>query len=102
MSELIDYGLRIERGEIKDAGFHLTLYTAPPESDPWKFATWKLANPALGDFRSLEDVKRLALLGATHARFGDELPQLHSQSARGRERAVPEHDAVGSKQRQRV
>ena len=63
MSELIDYGLRIERGEIKDAGFHLTLYTAPPEADPWKYATWKLANPALGDFRSLEDVKRLALLG---------------------------------------
>jgi phage terminase large subunit-like protein len=63
MSELIDYGLRVERGEIKDAGFHLTLYTAPPESDPWKLATWKLANPALGDFRSLEDVKRLALLG---------------------------------------
>ena len=31
MSELVDYGLRIERGEIKDAGFHLTLYTAPPE-----------------------------------------------------------------------
>ena len=63
MSELIDYGLRIERGEIKDAGFHLTLYTAPPEADPWKLATWKLANPALGDFRSLEDVQRLALLG---------------------------------------
>ena len=36
MSELIDYGLRIERGEIKDPGFHLTLYSAPPESDPWK------------------------------------------------------------------
>ena len=63
MSELIDYGLRIQRGEIADPGFHLTLYTAPPESDPWKFATWKLANPALGDFRSLEDVKRLALQG---------------------------------------
>ena len=61
MSELVDYGLRIERGEIKDPGFHLTLYTAPPEADPWKYATWKLANPALGDFRSLEDVKRLAL-----------------------------------------
>jgi phage terminase large subunit-like protein len=61
MSELIDYGLRIERGEIKDAGFHLTLYTAPPESDPWSPTTWKLANPALGDFRSLADVKRLAL-----------------------------------------
>jgi phage terminase large subunit-like protein len=61
MSELIDYGLRIERGEITDPGFHLTLFTAPPEADPWRFATWKMANPALGDFRSLEDVKRLAL-----------------------------------------
>jgi phage terminase large subunit-like protein len=61
MSELVDYGLRIERGEITDPGFHLTLYTAPPEADPWKLATWKKANPALGDFRSLEDVKRLAL-----------------------------------------
>jgi phage terminase large subunit-like protein len=61
MSELIDYGLRLHRGEIVDHSFHLTLYTAPPEPDPWKLATWKLANPALGDFRSLEDVKRLAL-----------------------------------------
>ena len=61
MSELIDYGLRIQRGEIADPGFHLTLYTAPPEADPWKPATWKLANPALGDFRSLPDVKRLSL-----------------------------------------
>jgi phage terminase large subunit-like protein len=61
MSELIDYGLRIERGEITDPGFHLTFCTAPPEADPWKLATWKLANPALGDFRSLEDVRQLAL-----------------------------------------
>jgi phage terminase large subunit-like protein len=61
MSELIEYGLRCQRGEIVDPGFHLTFYTAPPEADPWKFETWKLANPALGDFRSLEDVKRLAL-----------------------------------------
>jgi phage terminase large subunit-like protein len=61
MSELVDYGLRIQRGEIEDAGFHLTLYTAPEDADPWKPKTWKLANPALNDFRSLDDVKRLAL-----------------------------------------
>jgi phage terminase large subunit-like protein len=61
MSELIDYGLRLHRGEIVDPSFHLTLYTAPPEDNPWKLAAWKKANPALGDFRSLEDVKRLAL-----------------------------------------
>ena len=36
MSELIDYGLRVERGEIADPSFHLTLYTAPEDADPWK------------------------------------------------------------------
>jgi phage terminase large subunit-like protein len=61
MSELVDYGLRVQRGEVVDSGFHLTLYTVPPDDNPWKLVTWKKANPALGDFRSLEDVKRLAL-----------------------------------------
>lgn len=61
LSQLIDYGLRIKRGEIDDASFHLTLFTAPADADPWSRKTWKLANPALADFRSLEDVKRLAL-----------------------------------------
>ncbi|MFC3725454.1 terminase large subunit [Neoaquamicrobium sediminum] len=60
MSELIDYGLKIEAGEIDDPSFHLTLYTAPENADPWALETWKLANPALGDFRSLEDVERQA------------------------------------------
>ena len=61
LSQLIDYGLRIHRGEIVDPSFHLTLYTAPADADPWMRSTWKLANPALNDFRSLEDAKRLAL-----------------------------------------
>jgi phage terminase large subunit-like protein len=60
MSELVDYGLRIHRGEITDASFHLTLFSAPLDADPWSEKTWKLANPALGDFRSLGDVRRLA------------------------------------------
>jgi phage terminase large subunit-like protein len=60
MSELVDYGLRIQQGEISDPHFHLTLYTADESADPWKVSTWRQANPALNDFRSLEDVKRLA------------------------------------------
>jgi phage terminase large subunit-like protein len=60
MSELVDYGLRCQRGELVDPHFHLTLYTAPVEMDPWSLKTWRKANPALGDFRSLEDVRRLA------------------------------------------
>jgi phage terminase large subunit-like protein len=61
LSTLIDYGLRINRGEVDDPSFHLTLYSAPEDADPWKRSTWKMANPALNDFRSLDDVKRLAL-----------------------------------------
>jgi phage terminase large subunit-like protein len=60
MSELIDYGLRCQRGELIDPHFHLTHYSAPPDADPWSLKTWRMANPALNDFRSLEDVRRLA------------------------------------------
>lgn len=60
MSELIDYGLQVDAGDIQDASFHLTLYAAPREADPWDPETWKMANPALDDFRSLDDVARQA------------------------------------------
>jgi phage terminase large subunit-like protein len=60
LSHLIDYGIKVNAGEIKDNSFLLTLYAAPEDADPWVEETWELANPALGDFRSREDVKRLA------------------------------------------
>lgn len=60
MSELVDYGLRVGWGEIEDPSFHLTLYAAPEGSDPWTEDAWRAANPALGDFRSLDDVARQA------------------------------------------
>jgi phage terminase large subunit-like protein len=60
LSVLIDYGLRVQRGEVQDASFHLELYTADPALDPWAVETWRRANPALGDFRDLSDVKRMA------------------------------------------
>jgi phage terminase large subunit-like protein len=61
LSELIDYGLKVKRGEIADPSFDLELWSAPADADPWNAKTWKLANPALGDFRSVEDVRRMAL-----------------------------------------
>jgi phage terminase large subunit-like protein len=60
MSQLVDYGIKVNEGEIADPSFHLTLHAAPVELDPWLPETWSLANPALGDFRSLPDVERLA------------------------------------------
>jgi phage terminase large subunit-like protein len=61
LSRLIDYGLKIKAGIIEDPSFHLTLFAADMADDPWDPASWKKANPALGDFRSLEDVERQAL-----------------------------------------
>src|SRR5690606_8594153 len=60
LSELIDYGLKVQEGEIDDPSFHLTLYAAPPDADPWDIEAWKAANPAIGDFRSLPDIERQA------------------------------------------
>jgi phage terminase large subunit-like protein len=62
LSRLIDYGLKVKARQIRDPSFHLSLYCAAPDDDPWEQRTWKRANPALGagGFRSLEDVKRLA------------------------------------------
>jgi len=60
LSELVDYGKKINTGEIEDASFHLTFYGADDNDDPWAEETWHKANPALGDFRSLDDVRRQA------------------------------------------
>lgn len=60
MSELVDYGQKVNSGEVEDASFHLTFYGADDDDDPWEEETWHKANPALGDFRSLDDVRRQA------------------------------------------
>lgn len=60
LSELIDYGKKVNAGEVDDASFHLTFFGADLDDDPWNPSTWAKANPALGDFRSLSDVERQA------------------------------------------
>ncbi len=60
MSELVDYGQKVNAGEIEDSAFHLTFYGATDSDDPWHPDTWAKANPALGDFRSRSDVERQA------------------------------------------
>lgn len=60
MSRLVDYGLKVKEGEITDPAFHLTLYAAPEDANPWSKQTWEKANPALNDFLSLDHVERMA------------------------------------------
>jgi phage terminase large subunit-like protein len=59
-SEMIDYGLKVQSGEIDDTSFHLAFFHAPQDADPWSPETWALANPAMGDFNSLEQIERMA------------------------------------------
>ena len=61
MSELVDYGLKIDEGTLPpDPTFHYTIYTAPEDADPWDESVWFQCNPALDDFRSLEEMKNFA------------------------------------------
>jgi len=61
MSELVDYGLKIDEGSLpKDPTFHSTIFVAPEDSDPWDEETWFACNPALDDFRSLEEMRNFA------------------------------------------
>lgn len=56
LSELIDYGL----ANPQDETFAVDLYAVPEDADAWDEANWKLANPALGDFRSLAEMRDFA------------------------------------------
>jgi len=60
MSELVEYGRKVLGGVIDDPTFHATIYEAPMEADPWDEATWYASNPALGDFRSLPEMRTYA------------------------------------------
>jgi phage terminase large subunit-like protein len=60
MSELVDYGRQVNKGETRDSSFHLTEYSTPQEADPFDESKWGLANPALGDFRSLDEMRNYA------------------------------------------
>lgn len=60
LSELLDYGERINSGEIEDRTFHSRLYAVPETASPWDESQWHLANPGLGVIRSLEEMQQEA------------------------------------------
>ena len=56
-SQLIDYGRKIQTGELPpDPSFLLIEYSAPMDADIWDPETWKACNPALGDFRDYDEL----------------------------------------------
>lgn len=60
MSELVDYGTEVRAGRVQDPSFYAAIYSAPIDADPWVEETWHACNPALGDFRDLEEMRVMA------------------------------------------
>lgn len=55
LSKLID-----DAQTVDDPSTKLALYAAAADDDPWLEETWRKANPALGDFLNIEEVRRTA------------------------------------------
>jgi len=60
MSQLVDYAKAVRSGSIRDPTFSGFVFEVPIEADVFDEANWRLANPALDDFRSLQDMRTLA------------------------------------------
>ena len=54
-----EYALRILAGIIKDPTFYAAIYAAEEDDDWTDENVWYKANPALGDFRNLEEMRTL-------------------------------------------
>jgi phage terminase large subunit-like protein len=60
LTELVNYGQSILSGNIQDSSFAAFIFTTPEDADIWDEKTWYLANPGLGDFRNLDELRKFA------------------------------------------
>lgn len=59
-----DYAAKILAGVVTDPTFYPVIYAAPEEADWTDEAVWKACNPALEDFRDIEEMRALAYKAA--------------------------------------
>ena len=55
--ELHEYARKVLTGSVRDPTFFAWIRALPEESDWTDERNWKLANPGLGDFRSIEELR---------------------------------------------
>lgn len=58
--ELHDYSTKILAGTVEDPSFYPVIYAAPEDADWLDESVWKAANPALQDFRDIDEMRALA------------------------------------------
>lgn len=71
LSELIDYGAKLDSGVLTDPTFTAHVYKADEDCDLLDEKQWLKANPALGDYRDLEEMR-------STMRRAKEVPSLES------------------------
>ena len=59
--ELHDYAVKVRDGVLSDPSFLPVLYGAPDDADWLDEGVWRSTNPALGDFRSLDEMRTMAM-----------------------------------------
>lgn len=60
MSELVEDARKVINGQVEDPTLAAFLFEVPKDADPFDESLWPLANPALGDFLSLTDMRAAA------------------------------------------
>ncbi len=59
-AEVQRYAEQVRDRVIEDPTFLGIIYAAPADADPWDEAVWRVCNPALGDFRNLDEMRQAA------------------------------------------
>jgi phage terminase large subunit-like protein len=57
--EIHEYARKILSGIIQDPTFYAVIYAAPDDADWTDETVWRAANPALGDFRDIDEMRSL-------------------------------------------
>jgi phage terminase large subunit-like protein len=57
--EIHEYARKVITGIIQDPTFYAVIYAAPDDADWTDEAVWTAANPALGDFRDVDEMRSL-------------------------------------------
>jgi phage terminase large subunit-like protein len=61
MSELVRFARKLLAGDIVDPAWVVAIWEVPEDANPFDEKVWALANPALGDFKSIEEMRTAAL-----------------------------------------
>ena len=75
--ELYTYAKNVRAGIIKDPHYLPIIYEAEADEDWQDERVWKRVNPALGDFRSLDEMRRLARRAIEIPRYENDFRRLY-------------------------